>query len=358
MRPLVKICGLKRVEDARLAAELGATHVGVVAPRARPDARACDEARAIFDAAAEARRSGARLQGGARRADRRRRGPHPARRRFSSIEFDEADAIADRVARAPRLSRLPTWTETRTVACLRSSPQPSEERPAMLDVGGGGSGRRFDWPLSARRRSAATFVAGGIDPGQRRARSLQPSSLRDRSVERRRERARREGCPRGSARCSASGGLFVTTTLDPQSWRLRRVRRALRPRAPRSGARAARAGPEGDRAAAGSSSASSRCCSPTGRDGRRRFSTTPVFLGSLRTRRRHEARGLAPRRCSQDEQRRRPGASRDASWANGASSPRPVRASTAPRRRWRRPGSGSRPSSTWARRTWSGRRRT
>jgi len=42
--------------------------------------------------------------------------------------------------------------------------EPSADRPALLDVVGGGSGRRFDWDLLGAAAPAFTFVAGGIRP--------------------------------------------------------------------------------------------------------------------------------------------------------------------------------------------------
>ena len=42
--------------------------------------------------------------------------------------------------------------------------EPSKKRPALLDVGGGGSGRCFDWNLLGAEAPAFTFVAGGIRP--------------------------------------------------------------------------------------------------------------------------------------------------------------------------------------------------
>src|SRR3989304_10528153 len=48
MSPLVKICGLKRVEDAELAVSLGASFVGAVRPRDSPRRVSVEEARALF----------------------------------------------------------------------------------------------------------------------------------------------------------------------------------------------------------------------------------------------------------------------------------------------------------------------
>jgi phosphoribosylanthranilate isomerase len=40
--------------------------------------------------------------------------------------------------------------------------EPNEARPALLDVSGGGTGRRFDWRLLGSQAPPFTFVAGGI----------------------------------------------------------------------------------------------------------------------------------------------------------------------------------------------------
>jgi phosphoribosylanthranilate isomerase len=44
------------------------------------------------------------------------------------------------------------------------SPQPSKERPAVLDVGGGGSGTSFSWEILGGSAPPATFIAGGVRP--------------------------------------------------------------------------------------------------------------------------------------------------------------------------------------------------
>ncbi len=51
----------------------------------------------------------------------------------------------------------------------RFEPPPTEAQPALLDVGGGGSGRCFDWTLLGERAPPATFIAGGIRPDNVRA---------------------------------------------------------------------------------------------------------------------------------------------------------------------------------------------
>ena len=64
-----------------------------------------------------------------------------------------------------------------------------------------------------------------------------------------------------------------------------------------------------------------------------------------------QARGPAPHRRAQDQQRARPGAARPADGQAARSSPRPAPASTASRRPRRARCSGSSASSTWAPRT-------
>jgi phosphoribosylanthranilate isomerase len=44
------------------------------------------------------------------------------------------------------------------------SPVPSAMRPAVLDVGGGGSGQKFSWRILGARAPHGTFIAGGVRP--------------------------------------------------------------------------------------------------------------------------------------------------------------------------------------------------
>jgi phosphoribosylanthranilate isomerase len=43
-------------------------------------------------------------------------------------------------------------------------PVPTEDRPALLDVKGGGTGRSFSWEILGDRAPYATFIAGGVRP--------------------------------------------------------------------------------------------------------------------------------------------------------------------------------------------------
>jgi indole-3-glycerol phosphate synthase/phosphoribosylanthranilate isomerase len=43
-------------------------------------------------------------------------------------------------------------------------PVPTEDRPSLLDVRGGGSGRSFPWEIFGGQAPHATFIAGGVRP--------------------------------------------------------------------------------------------------------------------------------------------------------------------------------------------------
>jgi phosphoribosylanthranilate isomerase len=156
--PLVKICGLRRVQDAELAVALGATHVGAVRTKASPRRASLDEAREIFDAVAsrairvlvfrdvpiedvvrDARASGADCVQLYEGTDR---------------DFERLESEGLRVLRVYRVEE-----DSHALPAILDS---SHARPALLDVAGGGTGRRFDWRLLGSEAPPFTFVAGGI----------------------------------------------------------------------------------------------------------------------------------------------------------------------------------------------------
>ncbi len=161
MRPFVKICGLKRVEDAELAVSLGANFVGTVRAADSPRSASLSEARAIFS------RIGAR-----------------AGRVLVFRDYDLEDVLSDAHATGADWVQLylPPLSDVRALESegLRVlqvypmsedsrrlppfSREPAEDRPALLDLGGGGSGRTFDWSLLGTAAPPFTFVAGGIAP--------------------------------------------------------------------------------------------------------------------------------------------------------------------------------------------------
>ena len=166
MKPLIKICGLTRPDDARLAVALGATHIGAVRTESSPRWVSAARARDVFAAAEgnaetvfvfkdiplrqvieDALVSGA---GGVQLYD---------------PSDEDVRAVASEGYRVYRVYRV----EQDSSRLPRFEPPPTEAQPALLDVGGGGSGRRFDWTLLGERAPPATFIAGGIRPDNVRA---------------------------------------------------------------------------------------------------------------------------------------------------------------------------------------------
>ena len=159
MRPLVKICGLRRAEDAEVALELGADLLGCVLASDSPRCATLAEVAGIAAAAA----------GRAEVVLVFRRPAHDqvvtacrdtgvGRIQVHGVPAAAVDALeatglcAHRVYAVGEAARqLPVF-----------DPAPTPDRPAVLDVGTGGSGRTFDWRLLGARAPAATFVAGGI----------------------------------------------------------------------------------------------------------------------------------------------------------------------------------------------------
>ena len=161
MKPLIKICGLTRPDDARLAVALGATHIGAVRSESSSRGVSAAHARDIFQAAEgkaetvfvfkdiplrqvieDANVSGAK---GVQLYD---------------ASDEDVRALASEGYRVYRVYRM----EPDSSSLPRFEPPPTEAQPALLDVGGGGSGRRFDWTLLGERAPRATFIAGGIRP--------------------------------------------------------------------------------------------------------------------------------------------------------------------------------------------------
>jgi phosphoribosylanthranilate isomerase len=161
MKPRIKICGLTRTEDARLAVELGATHVGCIMVPSSPRSVTTARARSVFEAA-----------GGdvnhvlvfknektAVVAERAREvgTSHVQLYGYSEEECLQLEKENLTVYRTHDL--VPDADSIPTIL-----PVPTEDRPALLDVGGGGSGRSFSWEILGDRAPHATFIAGGVRP--------------------------------------------------------------------------------------------------------------------------------------------------------------------------------------------------
>ncbi len=161
MRPLVKICGLTRVEDAELAVSLGAHLVGAVRTPSSPRRVSLDEARALFS----------RIGSNAARVLVFRDVPLEqvlSDARASGADWVQLYHASDsdvRRVESEGLRVLRVYDLSEQVLRLPAlAAEPSVDRPALFDVGGGGSGRSFDWNLLGAEAPAFTFVAGGIRP--------------------------------------------------------------------------------------------------------------------------------------------------------------------------------------------------
>ncbi len=161
MRTQVKICGLTRPEDAKLAARLGATHLGVVMIPGTPRAVSTDQAGRIFEAGGT---------GVARILLFKSAPPETILHTAGTVgtthvqlySVSEEDTLALERAGLTVYRVHQVRTVARSLPPLR--PEPSDHRPAILDVGGGGTGRSFSWEILGRRAPRGTFIAGGIRP--------------------------------------------------------------------------------------------------------------------------------------------------------------------------------------------------
>lgn len=158
--PFVKICGLMRAEDAALAVALGASHVGVVRAPSSPRCTSVDQARAIFDRIGESAErvlvfKGVPVESIAEDA---------ASTGASVVQLYDHDDEAVASLERSGLTVLRVFRMDESATRLPERPEPSARRPNLLDVGGGGSGRSFDWSLLGTLAPDHTFIAGGIRP--------------------------------------------------------------------------------------------------------------------------------------------------------------------------------------------------
>ena len=160
----VKVCGLRRPEDARLAVRLGARWIGVVRAPDSPRSATLAEARRVIAAAREVNPEVRPVL-----ATRRRTRDEVASDAFAlGVErvqphglsdagvrtLGEAGLIVHRVLPVPETAnRLPDF-----------APPKGNDGPLVFDVGGGGSGRAFDWRILGRQAPGRAFIAGGLRP--------------------------------------------------------------------------------------------------------------------------------------------------------------------------------------------------
>ena len=160
----VKICGLRRPADARLAVRLGARWIGIVRAPDSPRSATLEEARRVVAAAREVHpRVRAVLATGRRTRDEvaadafalgiARVQPHGLSD-AGVRSLRDAGLIVHRVVTVPETAgRLPEF-----------APPGEDDGPLVFDVGGGGSGRAFDWRILGERAPGRAFIAGGLKP--------------------------------------------------------------------------------------------------------------------------------------------------------------------------------------------------
>lgn len=165
MNTVVKICGLRRPEDAARAVELGARFLGVVLAPDSPRCASLEEARAVRDVAGDAR-----VVLVFRNADR---GTVLRASAMVGVDTVQVHGAGERdcawlQGEGLRVIRVHALAGGAT-ALPELRPAPTADRLALLDAGRGGSGTAFDWDLLGGQGPAFTLVAGGITPNNVRA---------------------------------------------------------------------------------------------------------------------------------------------------------------------------------------------
>ena len=162
MRPKIKICGVRRVVDATLAVDLGATHIGCVLAPDSPRCATLDEVQELVAAVGRAaqvvlvfRNPPAEAVVDASTATGIGHVQVHGVGEDFYLQLEARGLVSMRVYSLPPGSvELPR----------RGGFAPTEECPAFLDVGPGGSGQRFDWRMLNGQAPHATFIAGGVTP--------------------------------------------------------------------------------------------------------------------------------------------------------------------------------------------------
>ena len=160
----VKICGLRRPEDANLAVRLGARWIGIVRAPDSPRSATLDEARRVIAAAREADPEVRPVLATGRRST----GDVAADAAALGVERVQPHGLGDAGVRELRaggliVHRVVTIPET-AERLPRFAVPDEKDGPLVFDVGGGGSGRSFDWRILGEKSPPRTFIAGGLRP--------------------------------------------------------------------------------------------------------------------------------------------------------------------------------------------------
>ena len=161
MNPLVKICGLRRLEDAELSLDLGAAYLGCVMAEDSPRRATVQEVKRIASAArgrAEVvlvfrGNSGSEILSICRETGVRR------------VQIHGIDPQACEILRFYGLVIHPVYSvNPRSRELPVQDPIPSAARPGLLDIGEGDTNESLRWRVLGEHCPPATFIAGGVRP--------------------------------------------------------------------------------------------------------------------------------------------------------------------------------------------------
>ena len=161
MKPRVKVCGVRLVEDAQFASGIGAKYIGCVLASDSPRCATLAEVRAIASALNDHAelvlvfRNAAvtTVLDASRATGITSVQPH-------GMDAAGADALKSAGCRVFRVYSIAAGASDLPAL----NPLPTPDEPAVLDVGQGGSGTPFDWQLLGQNAPDGLLIAGGISP--------------------------------------------------------------------------------------------------------------------------------------------------------------------------------------------------
>ena len=159
MRPRVKICGLRRLEDVQLALALGADDCGFVVAPDSPRAVRVEE---LAELAAPVLAAGRRAVLVSRGVPAPRLAEHARRAGIAAVQMHGAGADDEALLAAAGCAPWRVVSVAVDATRLPPLPPATPTCPALLDVGAGGTGTRFAWRLLGDRAPDHTYIAGGI----------------------------------------------------------------------------------------------------------------------------------------------------------------------------------------------------
>jgi len=157
----MKVCGLRRVEDAELSLDLGATYLGCVMSKDSPRRASVQEVRDI-----------AHVAQGRAQVVLAFRGNSAAEILSTCAESGvrrvQIHGVAPQACQSLLFYGLiihPVYSVAMGSSCLPVPDSlPTVHRPALLDLGEGGVGGPASWSVLDESCPAATFIAGGVTP--------------------------------------------------------------------------------------------------------------------------------------------------------------------------------------------------